>query len=74
LVAPHIVRLIGGPDHRFVLPGSALLGALLIVAADTLARTIVAPAELPIGVVTAAIGAPFFVWLLRTRSHYPVRG
>lgn len=73
LVAPHIVRLIGGPDHRFVLPGSALLGALLIVGADTLARTFVAPAELPIGVVTSAVGAPFFFWLLRTRTHYTVR-
>jgi heme transport system permease protein len=70
LVAPHIVRLIGGPDHRFVLPASALLGALLIVAADTLARTLVAPAELPIGVVTSAIGAPFFFWLLRSRTHH----
>lgn len=69
LVAPHIVRLIGGPDHRFVLPGSALLGALLIVAADTLARTVVAPAELPIGVVTSALGAPFFFWLLRSRTN-----
>ena len=73
LVAPHIVRLIGGPDHRFVLPGSALLGALLIVAADTMSRTLVAPAELPIGVVTSAIGAPFFFWLLRTRTHYGLR-
>ena len=69
-IAPHIVRLIGGPDHRFVLPASALLGALLIVVADTMSRTLVAPAELPIGVVTSAIGAPFFFWLLRTRTHY----
>ncbi len=68
LVAPHIIRLIGGADHRFVLPGSALLGALLIVGADTLARTMVAPAELPIGVVTSAVGAPFFFWLLRSRG------
>ena len=70
LIAPHIVRLIGGPDHRFVLPASALLGALLIVVADTMSRTLVAPAELPVGVVTSAIGAPFFFWLLRTRTHY----
>lgn len=73
LVAPHIVRLIGGSDHRFVLPGSALLGALLIVGADTLARTLAAPAELPIGVVTSAIGAPFFFWLLRSRTNHVVR-
>jgi iron complex transport system permease protein len=70
LVAPHIVRLIGGADHRFVLPASALLGALLIVGADTISRTLVAPAELPIGVVTSAIGAPFFFWLLRSRTHH----
>jgi iron complex transport system permease protein len=68
LVAPHIMRLIGGADHRYVLPGSALLGALLIVGADTVARTLVAPAELPIGVVTSALGAPFFFWLLRSRG------
>ncbi len=69
LIAPHIIRLIGGAGHRFVFAGSALLGALLIVGADTVARVIVAPAELPIGVVTSMIGAPFFFWLLRNRSH-----
>lgn len=69
LVAPHIIRLIGGAGHRFVFAGSALLGALLIVGADTVARVAVAPAELPIGVVTSAVGAPFFFWLLRSRSR-----
>jgi iron complex transport system permease protein len=64
LVAPHIVRLACGPDHRVVLPGAALLGVTLILGADLLARTAVAPAELPIGVVTALIGAPFFLALL----------
>ena len=64
LAAPHIVRLFVGADHRAVLPGSALLGALLIVCADLIARTAVAPAELPIGVLTSLIGGPFFVWLL----------
>ncbi len=64
LVTPHLVRLMTGPDHRFVLPGSALLGAALILFADLIARLIVAPAELPLGVVTAFIGAPFFFWLL----------
>jgi iron complex transport system permease protein len=73
LVAPHIVRLIAGSDHRFVIPGSALLGALIITLADIIARTLVAPAELPIGVVTSAIGAPFFFWLLRYRTHQAVR-
>ncbi|MEM1147210.1 MAG: iron ABC transporter permease [Pseudomonadota bacterium] len=64
LVVPHLVRLITGPDHRFVLPGSALLGAALVLFSDLIARLSVAPAELPLGVVTAAIGAPFFFWLL----------
>lgn len=68
LVAPHLVRLACGPDHRVVLPGAALLGALLVVLADALARTIVAPAELPLGIVTALAGGPFFlVLLLRMR-------
>lgn len=65
LVVPHLVRLWIGPDHRALLTGSALLGALLLVAADTLARLVVIPAELPIGIVTALCGAPFFLWLLR---------
>jgi iron complex transport system permease protein len=65
LVVPHLVRLAAGPDHRIVLPGSIALGAALLVGADVFARTIAAPAELPIGVVTALIGAPFFLWLLR---------
>jgi len=65
LVVPHMLRLVFGPDHRLLLPGSALLGALLMLAADLVARQMVAPAELPIGIVTAIIGAPFFLWLLR---------
>lgn len=64
LIAPHLVRLMAGPDHRIVLPGAALLGAALLAFADTLARTVVAPAELPLGVVTALVGGPFFFWLL----------
>ncbi|MEM0986599.1 MAG: iron ABC transporter permease [Pseudomonadota bacterium] len=64
LVVPHLVRLVTGPDHRYVLPGSALLGAALILFSDLVARLAVTPAELPLGVVTAAIGAPFFFWLL----------
>ncbi|MGC9385947.1 MAG: FecCD family ABC transporter permease [Hydrogenovibrio sp.] len=67
LVAPHIVRLILGPDHRWVLPGSALVGAILVVASDMLARTLLSPAELPIGIVMSAIGGPFFLWLLIQR-------
>jgi len=64
LVVPHILRLWLGPDHRFLMPGSAILGGLLLLGSDLLARTIVSPAELPIGVITASIGAPFFLWLL----------
>lgn len=64
LVVPHIVRHLIGPDHRFLIPGSALLGATLLTGADIGARTIVAPAELPIGILTALVGAPFFLWLL----------
>jgi iron complex transport system permease protein len=61
IIVPHALRLTIGPDHRLLLPGAALLGGALLVGADTLARTLVAPAELPIGVVTACIGAPFFL-------------
>ena len=65
LVAPHWVRLVAGPDHRVVLPGSALLGATLVLVADGVARTIVQPAELPLGVLTAFIGVPLFLAMLR---------
>ena len=64
LVVPHLVRLLGGASHRFVLPGSALLGATLTVLADLVARTIIIPAEIPVGLVTSALGAPFFLWLI----------
>ena len=64
IVVPHLLRLVIGPGHRLLLPASALLGAVLVVGADTLARTIVAPAEMPIGILTAAIGAPFFLAIL----------
>ncbi|WP_148235295.1 FecCD family ABC transporter permease [Parvularcula bermudensis] len=64
LVVPHLVRLVTGPDHRFVLPGSALLGGVLVLGADLVARLAVSPAELPLGVVTSVLGAPFFFWLL----------
>ena len=65
LIAPHCVRLIAGPDHRVVLPGSALLGAALVLLADSLARPVMKPAELPLGVLTAFVGVPFFLVLLR---------
>ncbi|MEM7368298.1 MAG: iron ABC transporter permease [Bacteroidota bacterium] len=64
LVIPHLLRLIKGSDHRYLLVASAIVGALFLVFADTIARTIIAPAELPIGILTAVVGAPFFLWLL----------
>ncbi|WP_442966879.1 FecCD family ABC transporter permease [Rhizobium sp. C4] len=67
IVVPHVLRLAIGPDHRFLLPASALLGGALLVLADAVARTVAAPAELPIGIVTALAGAPFFLWLLLRR-------
>lgn len=69
LVVPHLVRLLVGPDHRYVMPCAMLAGAILLLGADLLSRTVVAPAELPIGIVTAALGAPFFLWLL-LRQRY----
>lgn len=71
LVVPHAVRLALGPDHRLLLPASALAGAAFLVIADTLARTMFAPTELPVGIFTALIGAPFFLYLLRrSRREY----
>lgn len=64
LVVPHLIRLTIGPDHRLLIPGSALLGAILLIIADTFARTVVSPAEMPVGIITSIIGGPFFLWLL----------
>jgi iron complex transport system permease protein len=69
LIAPHIARLLWGPVHALLLPTSILLGALLLVVADTAARTLMAPVELPVGILTALLGAPFFLYLLRTRRE-----
>ena len=69
IVVPHLLRLLIGPDHRYLLPNAALLGASLLIAADMVARVVIAPAELPIGIVTATLGGPFFLWiLLRNRT------
>jgi iron complex transport system permease protein len=65
LVAPHAMRRLGIPHHRVLLPASAIAGAALLVLADLAARTVVRPAELPVGVVTTLLGGPFFLWLLR---------
>ena len=68
LVVPHLLRQAQGPDHRPLIPQAALLGAALLVLADLVARTIVAPAELPIGILTALVGAPVFLWMLLQRG------
>jgi len=65
LVVPHMARLLFGPDHRFLLPASALVGSSFLVLADLLARVLMPPAEIPVGIITALIGAPFFIYLLR---------
>ena len=67
LVVPHLVRLVTGPDHRRVLPASALAGALLLVLADSAARGVAVPAEVPVGLITALLGGPFFLWMLLRR-------
>ena len=64
LVVPHLVRLIGGVNHNYLLPSSALLGASLMMSADLISRILIQPAELPVGLITSAIGAPFFLWLI----------
>jgi len=69
LIVPHTVRLIVGPDHRRLLPASAITGAIFLVLADCFARTVIAPSEIPIGVVTAFLGGPFFLFLLKRRKR-----
>jgi len=68
LVVPHVARLLCGPDYRWILPYSAVLAPILLLGADVLGRVVVRPGELQVGIVTAAIGAPFFVWLVRRRN------
>ena len=67
LVVPHIVRMLVGPDHRYLLPTSAVLGAVVLVGADTVARSLLSSTEIPVGLVMAMLGGPFFLWLLRQR-------
>ena len=69
LIIPHTVRLMVGPDHRILMPASILAGAAFLVDADALSRVLMAPAELPVGIITAVFGAPFFLYLLRRRKH-----
>ncbi len=68
IIVPHTVRLIWGPDHRLLLPLSAIMGAILLILADTASRTLMAPSEIPVGVITAFVGAPFFLFLLRRKK------
>ena len=69
LVIPHLLRLLIGPDHRRLIPMSALAGAALVVLADILARTLIAPSEIPIGIITSALGCPFFLFLISRRNE-----
>jgi len=69
LVVPHLVRLLGGADHRTLIPGAALAGGCLLVIADTLARTLIAPRQLPVGAITAMVGVPLFLFLLSRSSR-----
>ncbi len=68
LIIPHSIRLLLGADHRLLIPSSALLGASFLIASDTIARTMFSPTELPVGVITAAFGGPFFIYILKTRK------
>ena len=68
MLIPHAVRMVIGADHRLLLPASAVVGGTFLMAADTVARTIMAPAEIPVGVVTALVGGPVFVYLLMYRK------
>ncbi len=68
LIVPHIVRLVWGPDHRFLLPMATIVGGIFMILADSLARTLLSPSELPVGVITALCGAPFFLYLLRQKK------
>ena len=69
LVIPHITRIIVGPDHKILIPASVLIGSIVLVVTDTLARTIIAPADIPVGIITALFGAPFFIYLLKKKKH-----
>lgn len=69
LIIPHIVRLMVGPDHRILMPASALVGGIFMIFTDTIARTIISPTEIPVGIITALFGGPFFIYLLRKKKR-----
>ena len=68
IMVPHMMRLVFGSDHRLFMPAAALFGASFLVAADTVARVVLAPTELPVGVITALCGAPYFIFLLKRKA------
>ncbi|AGB41648.1 ABC-type Fe3+-siderophore transport system, permease component [Halobacteroides halobius DSM 5150] len=68
LIIPHLVRLLVGPDHRILIPSSALVGAIFLILTDTLARTVIAPTEIPVGIITSLFGGPFFLYLLSKKK------
>lgn len=70
LIVPHLMRIVVGPNNRLLVPASALAGAVLLAAADLIARTMVAPTEVPVGIITSLLGAPFFLYLLHRRREY----
>lgn len=70
LIIPHMMRLIVGSDHRILIPSSALTGAIVLILCDTLARTIMSPLEIPVGILTALLGSPLFIYLLRSKKNY----
>lgn len=72
LIIPHMARILVGPDHRILIPSSALAGAIVLILCDTIARTILRPAELPVGIITSLIGGPFFVYLIRKRKRLAI--
>ena len=68
LIVPHMIRMILGPDHKILIPSSALLGGIILIWSDTIARTIIAPSELPVGIITELLGAPFFIYLAKKKG------
>ena len=70
LIIPHLMRIMVGPDHRILLPSSLLFGSIFLVCADTLARSVIQHTEIPVGIITALFGAPFFIYLLKTRKKH----
>jgi iron complex transport system permease protein len=73
LIIPHIARILVGPDHRILIPSSALTGAIVLILCDTAARTVVRPMQLPVGIITALLGAPFFIYLVRRKKRSVIR-